>query len=212
MKYKLLLSIITLLALTFSAGIFGQKSNSSIKKIYLQGGIGAASRNGVSGEVGLQAIINNKWLASVSYQNIEANPKNLPSDYEGEIFIFFPIDLTPTVNTNVFNITAGKYFATGKRTWITTEGGICFGTGETMSFKRTDPVFYIFGETANYVYETEKKNLVGGVLKADFNWAFASFMGLGMNVYANFNSVQSPVGFQLKLMLGKMGVAKKHKS
>jgi len=42
------------------------------------------------------------------------------------------------------------------------------------------------------------------MLRADYNWAFLPFMGLGTGVFANFNSIQSPIGLQVKLMLGIM--------
>jgi len=47
------------------------------------------------------------------------------------------------------------------------------------------------------------------MLKADFNWAFSSFAGLGGGVFANINSIQSPVGFHIKLIVGKMNREKK---
>ncbi len=50
---------------------------------------------------------------------------------------------------------------------------------------------------------------MGAMLKADVNWAFASFAGLGAGVFANFNSIQSLVGFQIKLIVGKMNRDKK---
>ena len=57
----------------------------------------------------------------------------------------------------------------------------------------------------------KKKSGVGVMMQADINWAFASFMGLGAGVYVNLNSVQSPIGFNIKLLVGKMGREKKHK-
>jgi len=36
-------------------------------------------------------------------------------------------------------------------------------------------------------------------------------MGLGCGVFANINSIQSPVGFQVKLIVGYMGREKKNK-
>ena len=50
------------------------------------------------------------------------------------------------------------------------------------------------------------------MMQADINWAFASFMGMGVGAYANINSIQSPIGVQLKLIIGKMGRIKKSKS
>ena len=42
------------------------------------------------------------------------------------------------------------------------------------------------------------------MIRADYNWAFSRFFGLGAGVFANFNSIQSPVGFNLKLTMGMM--------
>ena len=48
------------------------------------------------------------------------------------------------------------------------------------------------------------------MLKADFNWAFLPFMGVGAGAFANFSSIQSPAGFQLKLIIGWMNRKSNH--
>jgi hypothetical protein len=47
------------------------------------------------------------------------------------------------------------------------------------------------------------------MLQSDINWAFSSFMGLAAGVYANLNSIQCPVGFNVKLTVGWMNRKKK---
>jgi hypothetical protein len=49
------------------------------------------------------------------------------------------------------------------------------------------------------------------MMKSDVNWAFSSFMGLGAGVFANVNSIQSPIGFHIKLLVGNMGREKKNR-
>jgi len=49
------------------------------------------------------------------------------------------------------------------------------------------------------------------MMKTDVNWAFSSFMGLGAGVFANVNSIQSPIGFHIKLLVGNMGREKKNR-
>jgi hypothetical protein len=87
--------------------------------------------------------------------------------------------------------------------------------GEKASFQKTtsqDMGFLFFwGTTSNYNSTIEKKSTVGGMLRADFNWAFCRFIGMGAGVFANFNSIQSPMGFNLKLSVGAMGRQKKLK-
>ena len=206
-KYSIFFSLLTF----FVSNYFS--SNAQITKpetkFYLQGGIGITSRKGVLGELGFHAVLNNKWIATVSYQNIEARPRNLPHDYEGDIFILIPIDLTPTVNFNLFSITTGKMFSSSNNAWISTEGGITFGNGEKVTFTPTDPQFYILGRTSNYNDETERKSIVGVLLRVDFNWAITSYMGMGTNIFLNINSTQSPIGAQLTLLFGKMGKMKR---
>jgi hypothetical protein len=38
----------------------------------------------------------------------------------------------------------------------------------------------------------------------DFNRAFCPFAGIGLTAFANFSSIQSPVGIQGKLIIGWM--------
>lgn len=185
------------------------QTKKTFKKIYVQAGAGFTSRNGGAGEIGIQSVFQSNWTLSLSYNTISADPKNLPSDYEPDYILFIPF--YPTVDINLFTITGGKLFPTGKNTWFTTEAGVSFGSGEKMTFTPVDPQFFIIGATSNYDDKTEKKSLVGLMLKTDFNWAFSSFMGLGTGVYANLNSVQSPVGGNIKLLIGKMDKVKRNK-
>ncbi len=217
--------ILLLIAISFYS-LHAQNNSSAtaktnVKKIYLQAGVGGSSQAGSNSEIGLQAIVNNKWSATFSYHDLTMKPKNLPADYQpetGTIF-FIPYTNEIKVNMKLVSLTAGKYFSLGRNSWLTTEAGFSFVSGEKASFQQAtrvsiDPLLILFGTTgttSNYTTTKEKKNSFGGMLRADFNWAFLSFMGLGAGVFANFNSIQSPVGYQLKLTLGAMGRHKKQK-
>ncbi|HEX6169066.1 MAG TPA: hypothetical protein VFZ33_05190 [Chitinophagaceae bacterium] len=196
--------------------IMAQKKESTIRKVYLQAGAGGNTLDGDHGELSLQTIFNNKWSATISYHSLSMKPKNLPSDYvpgTGTFLFFIPYSDNVVVNMNLFSLTAGKYFQTGKKSWITTEAGLSIVNGETASFQRTasttiEPfgiIFGITGTTSNYNYTIENKSSIGAMIRADYNWAFSRFFGLGAGVFANFNSIQSPVGYNLKLTMGWMG-------
>ena len=58
--------------------------------------------------------------------------------------------------------------------------------------------------SAKYAVQKETKTTGGGMVKADFNWALLPFLGLGAGVFANFNSIQTPVGAHIKLIAGWM--------
>ena len=209
--YRILIFLLFYTPFTITA----QTKESFIRKIYLQGAAGSNTIDGGHGEVGLQAVFNNKWSATVSYHSLSMDPKNLPPDYEpgtGVVLFFIPYSDEVILDMSLFSFTAGKYFQTGKKSWITTEGGLSIVNGEVANFQRTTAtttaplgvLFGVMGTTSNYNTTVEKKSTVGAMIRADYNWAFSRYFGLGAGVFANFNSIQSPVGFNLKLTMGFM--------
>ncbi|HEV8285273.1 MAG TPA: hypothetical protein VGQ09_13245 [Chitinophagaceae bacterium] len=201
-----------------SIASFGQTKQTALNKIYLQIGAGSCSHKGMVGEFDVQAAFKNNWIASFSYHNLEMDDKNVPSDYDpGEAtFLFIPLGGSmPTIEMNTYSLTAGKYTKTGKNTWLSAEGGISLVKGEKINYTRNTgdlsawSLIIISGRPSNYITTVENKTTMGGMLKANFNWAFASFAGLGAGVFANVNSIQSAVGYEVKLSLGWMNRTKK---
>ena len=92
---------------------------------------------------------------------------------------------------------------------FTTEAGLLIINGQTYSFTRQPVTNNGLYFSSNYAANVESKTTIGGMPKADFNWAILRFLGLGAGVFANFNSLQSLVGFQVKLMLGKLNLKRK---
>ena len=196
-----------------------QKNETLLTKLYLQGAAGASTRSGGNTELSLQGVVQKKWSFTLSYHDLYMQPKNLPSDYQpGSGVIFFSLPYTDNVEVNMklFSVTAGKFMPLGRNTWLATEAGISLVNGEKASFQKTtsqDTWFLFFwGTTSNYKTTIEKKTTVGGMLRADFNWSFCRFIGMGAGVFANFNSIQSPLGYNLKLTVGAMGRQKKLKT
>jgi len=209
MKQAITLTLLIALAIVS----FGQAKEQPVKKIYLQLGLGASSMNGSSADLGIQAILKKNWSLTFSYQNIQMDPKDLPSDYEpGYTFIFvIPIpDARPEVDMSLLSLIAGKFFSTGRKTWFTTEAGLSVVNGDKITFTSQDITSNGFYTSSNYAVSTVKKTTIGAMLKADFNWAFCPYVGLGAGVFANFNSIQSPIGGQIKLIVGWMNNKRKH--
>ena len=210
--------VITLtLLLAFVTVSFCQDTNndakkSSIKKIYLQVGTGGGSSNSISLDFGIQAVLKNNLTASISYKIVEMNPKNLPDDYEpGVTYFIFPFpDELPHNDLSIYSLTLGKYFKTGRKTWFTMEGGLSLVTGQKMEFTSQPVVSDYFYESSNYSVKSEDKTGFGAMLKTDFNWAVLPYVGLGAGVFANLNSLQSPVGFEIKLLCGWLNTKRKH--
>lgn len=209
--------ILTLLLAFVTTSFCQQTSNetkqSAIKKIYLQGGTGLTNSGGISIDLGLQAVLKNNWTASISYKLVEIEPKNLPDTYQRgyTLLLVFPLyDEFPYNEMDIFSFAVGKYFETGRKTWFTAEAGLSFVNGQTMEFTSQPVISEILYVSSNYSVQKENKTGFGGVCKADFNWALLPFVGLGTGVFANFNSVQSAIGFEIKLLVGKLNKKRKH--
>jgi len=210
-------SIYSIVLLLFATTIFCQQTNdevktSSTKKFYLQAGAGVATAGGVSYDFGIQTVLKSDWAVGVSYKKVEMKAKNLPKDYErGVVYlIFFPIyDEWPLNKMNVFNFTLGKYIETGRKTWFTAEGGLSFVSGQKLTFASQPVATELLYVSSNYSYQKENKTGFGVILKSDFNWAILPFAGLGASVYADINSLQSPLGFELKFICGNLRNHKK---
>ena len=222
---KNLLICLTVFLISFTSAT-GQQDK-TIAKFYVQGALGGGTFGHLYSDVTLQAILKNKWSLSLGYQTLEEmKPNNIPSDYipktgSGE-FLFFPYSYTGSVdnvNMKLLSLTGGRYFKLGRNTWATTEAGFSYVKGQKMKFSSipitSGSTNYILGwedyTTSNYETTVQNKSTIGLMAKADVNWAFASFMGIGCGVYGNLNSIQSPVGFHVKLMVGLMGREKRRK-
>lgn len=207
--------IFTFILSAFIFPVFAQQST-AISKTYLQLGAGGGTFSSTEEGLTLTGIIKNKMSISLSYHHLEMTPKNEPSDYKAETgyILFIPYTHKATSTMNIVSLTAGKYYKIGKNIWGTTEGGISYTDGEKINYQKTQSVttsvIIATSTTSNYTTSKENKSTIGAMFKSDINWAFASFMGFGAGVYGNFNSIQSPMAFQIKLLVGKMGREKKH--
>jgi hypothetical protein len=188
-----------------------------MNKFYLQAGTGWGTHEAASYDLGIQTILKNKWSATLSYQELSMTPKNQPADYQGETgyILFIPYTYEVDATMSLLSLTAGRYFKMGRNTWATTEAGLSYVSGEKVSFQHSQitstNVIIAASTSSNYTTTKENKSSVGFMMKTDVNWAFSSFMGLGAGFFANINSIQSPIGFHIKLLVGNMGREKKNR-
>jgi len=212
------ITVIIALFLFSTLVINGQPGTSNLKKIYGQMSIGPATNSGYSESFAVQSVWKNNLVASLSYQTISANPKNLPSDYERgyTYFLLLPIpDAMPEQELKITSITVGKLFPSGKKAWFTTEAGISLVKGHKFTFSHQDVesgnLIFVGYSSSNYSTSKESTTSIGTQFKGDFNWAFCSFAGLGAGIYANLNSVQSVLGGEIKISVGWMNRGQKTK-
>jgi hypothetical protein len=207
MKNPILLVLILALMTTAHA----QNNTDHLPKCYLHLAGGPSSRNGATYEYGGTAIFKNKWMASISYQSIDMTPKNLPQDYKQgyTVIIILPIpDAMPSATLKSVNFTVGKYLSLGRKTWITAEGGLSVVNGRTYTFTPQQVEYDFVHVSSNYAAHSDTQTGAGGIIKADFNWAFIPYLGLGVGMFANVNSIQSSVGLQFKVIAGWMNSKK----
>lgn len=184
---------------------FTQSDLTHLPKYYLEIGTGPSTHNGAFYTLGGTALYKNRWLTSLGYQHFDMSPKNLPDDYEQgyTMALIIPLpDEMPSMNMKSIYLTAGRYFPLGRKTWITTEAGLAVTNGETFTFMARPVEQGSFYKTSNYVTTHETKTGAGGIIKGDFTWAFVPYVGLGVGAFANMNSLQSTVGFEIKLIAG----------
>ncbi len=201
MKRTLILTI----SVVFAISSCGQGRNDSLKKLYLEGGFGPASHNGVFAQIGIRGVLKNNWVASLSFYTVEMDPKNLPADYkQGYTLVsMIPIpDEMPSTRLKLFNVTGGRYFHLGRKTWLTAEAGLSVGGGESFHFTSQQVQTDWFHISSNYSVEKKKEALIGAMVRSDFTWAFSPWVGLSVGGFVNMNSLQSPAGVELKLIAG----------
>ena len=209
---RIFLCIMSLAFITTATG-----QTKTMSKFYFQGGVGGGTHESATYDLSIQAIIKNKWSATLSYQGLSMTPKNQPADYQAETgyVLFIPYSYEVEAEMSLLSLTAGRYFKMGRNTWATTEAGLSYVSGEKVSFQHSQVtstnVIIAATTSSNYTTTKENKSSVGFMMKSDVNWAFSSFMGLGAGVFANVNSIQSPIGFHIKLLVGNMGREKKNR-
>jgi hypothetical protein len=193
--------------LLISSPSHSQTDEKPVRKIYAQLATGPANHGGYTTNLGVQAVLKNNWTASFSFQHIGANPKNLPADYDPgyTLIIILPIpNPYPEHQANLYSVTGGKCFELGRSVWITTEAGVSLVKGDRFQFTSQPVENSVIYVGPNYKDQSEEQTSVGALLRADLNWAFSSFAGLGIGAFANLNSIQSPVGAEIKLIVGWM--------
>ena len=210
-------ALLTLLLVLWSlSGALAQSAPSSLKRVTGHIGFGGSSKQGYLGTYGLQAITHKALTFSLSYHDINLNPKSLPKDYDPgyEVWILIPVpNGYPEAKLSLLSATVGKSFAASRTISFSTQAGLSLVKGETFNFQRQEVATDFWGsKSPNYSATRKSKRTIGMQLQADATWAFSSFAGLSTGVFANFNSIQSPIGMEVKLVLGWMNRAPKKKA
>jgi hypothetical protein len=207
--------ILSLIFIFQVSNFLNAQTGSSITKFYVYAGGGGGNYKSSAATLGLRTVFKNKWSGSVCYLNISMDPKNLPSDYKPGVstLLLFTSTNPIKVNMDLISISAGKYINLGKKIWATTEAGLSCVIGEKASFHKSSETGFnwilLSDDPSNYRADLTKHTAIGAMVSADFHYAISRFFGMSAGLFANINSIQSPMGFQIKLIAGNFGIPKK---
>jgi hypothetical protein len=187
---------------------YSQQTGNKFNKLYAELQAGGVNHAGTFAGLGARAVLPNNWTYGLSFQGFGMDPHNLPADYRptmGLLLIIPYSEGNPSVDMSIISATAGRFLPMGKKFWLNAGAGLSVVTGSEFRFaRRAESRSSIFEFPSNYTYVEERKTTVGAMLQADINWGISRVIGLGAGAFANLNSIQSPVGYQIKLLVGKM--------
>lgn len=204
---------------TLLCGISAQ-SDPLVTKAWVEGSAGSFTSAGSFSKFGFQAILRDKWIASVSHYSASMNIKGTPGDYEPAVsatILLLNIPLSegkPKQKLHVTQITAGRFIRISRSIFFTGEAGASIIKGDEATFKPQQSIttsdWLGYSSTSNYSTSRESKTAVGGAIEANVLWAFSAVAGIGLGGYANINPIQSHAGIGLKLVIGWMHKGKRN--
>jgi hypothetical protein len=214
MKNILLLAA-TIIISTIS--LHAQKNETKINRIYMFGGGGPAFASGSFGTLGISAVVNKKWIASIG--NLNATRKaSAPSDAQfGKIvtlsFDLFSVtaDFHPVAETKFTYLSFGRYYPSTKRVSFILDGGIGLAKGQDFNYYKLGSTIkpgevLSPGVSSNYTVTETPKSAVGFIARAGMDWAFSGGAGMGFDFYYNLctGGISDNVGLTFRLNLGYM--------
>ena len=185
---------------------FGQPDQKAIRKIYAQMAVGPTVLGGHLTNFGIQTVLKKNGTLSFSFQDFREPTMemdvifNWPDWMPGRPYPLGALIYQKTFyRVTVYSATAGKCYELGKSVWFTSEAGVSVAKDEQVTIQ--------WGEIGPGVYtpfppERETHITAGGLFRADLNWAFSSFAGLGIGAFVWINTLQSHAGMEIKLMGG----------
>ena len=220
MKNILLLAAAIVLSVT---SLQAQENDMKINRIYVFGGGGPAFADGGFGNLGISAVVNKKWIASIGYLDANRNA-SAPADmnvYTDELTTFITnlftaglagtTDTHPTAETKFTYVSFGRYYPTGRRVSFILDAGVGLAKGQDFNYYQ-GPVSGKPGEeilyrvSSNYTVTKTESTAVGFMARAGMDWAFSGGAGMGFDFFYNLctGGISDNVGLTFRLNLGYM--------
>lgn len=215
MKNLLLLTVSMIISFTTLQA--QEKKENKINRIYMYGGGGPALFSGASGYLGISAVWNKKWIATIGFLDANRNA-SAPSDATfNKTRIDFlglrlaTIDHHPTAETKFTYLSFGRYYPASKKISYILDAGIGIANGQDFNYydrggstKGNETI--IPGASSNYTVTMTDRTSFGAIARAGMDWAFSGGAGMGFDFYYNYcgGGISDNVGFNMRLMVGFM--------
>jgi hypothetical protein len=214
MKNILLLAAVILLSIS---SLQAQNMETKINRIYVFGGGGPALFSGGSGNLGISAVVNKKWIASLGYLSAFRNA-SAPSDanFRKSEFLFwgtgsYLTDHHPVSDTKFTYLSFGRYYPSSKKISFILDGGIGLAKGQDFNYYEYNQSLkpgerVIPGASTNYTITETDKTSLGFMARAGMDWAFSGGAGMGIDFFYNLctGGISDNIGLTFRLNLGYM--------
>ncbi len=205
MKFSFLL-ILTFMVVGFSANAQFAENNS----LYL--GTGFSVGNYKGGDFNFNYASQRSWSAQFGIKSVSREAKNRPADFFGGVLGLVTRGFTdPEDKITSYQFLGGKMLLLSEST-VSTRLNLL--TGPTLNrFQKSvnfEKNFTAGGvATGTYTFEKEKSSGMGWMVKPTLEVTFGKAIGLGLNPYMHFNSVDIGYGFDFQILIGILQPSKR---
>lgn len=169
----------------------------------LYGNLGFTLGNFMGGSAGINYAVTNKYSLQLEYSGISRTSNSIPQDYTISLVDIFSMGTTmPKDRIKSLRFMAGKLHTINQTGSIrlNVKAGLSFITvTEPFNWEKTD--YFI---ESNYTWEYRNVHQVGFVLKPEFEFLFANFVGVVVSPYCELTKNCSSVGIGVGMLLGKV--------
>ena len=170
----------------------------------LYGNLGFSLGNFWGGSAGINFAVTGKYSLQLEYSGTSRTSNSIPPDYTiGVIDIFSMGTTMPKDRVKSLRFMAGKLHTINQTgsVRINVKAGLSFMmVNEPYNWKKEDA--YFFG--SNYTWEYRNVQQAGFVLKPEFEFLFANFVGLVVSPFCELTANYSSVGIGVGMLLGKV--------
>ena len=205
MKISLLL-ILTFMIVGFSANAQFAENNS----LYLGTGFSLGNYRGA--DFNLNYASQRSWSAQFGIKSVSRDAENRPADFFGGVLGLVIRGFTdPEDKITSYQFLGGKMLILSESN-VSTRLNLL--TGPTLNrFQKSvnfEKNFTTGGVvTGTYTFEKEKSSGMGWMVKPTIEVTFGKVIGLGLNPYVHFNSVDFAYGFDFQILIGILQPSKR---